>query len=160
MGAVFLDCSNCYERIPVKALYKGAAAESFPAGQARMACQQYAAPRFVRVAGAAAEAGEVTRGMVVGCGMAVALLQAYLAPLARKIMEEEERAIARTFVDNLRLDKVGSAEAVAKTLVAAYAIAKEGLEKIGQRLQPIKTVILAVGPGARKAVKEAFAVNF
>eukprot|EP00972_Heterocapsa_arctica_P074028 10925251-Heterocapsa_arctica.AAC.1 len=70
-----------------------------------MACQQYAAPRFVRVAGAAAEAGEVTRGMVAGCGTAVALLQAYLALLARKIKEEGEKARVRTFVDDLTLAK-------------------------------------------------------
>eukprot|EP00972_Heterocapsa_arctica_P082967 12225290-Heterocapsa_arctica.AAC.1 len=76
MGAVFLDCSKCYERIPIVALYRAAVAEGFPTGLARMACVQYAAPTFVRVAGAAAaEEGRVTRGMVAGCGMAVALLQ-------------------------------------------------------------------------------------
>eukprot|EP00972_Heterocapsa_arctica_P009501 1399857-Heterocapsa_arctica.AAC.1 len=83
MGAVFLDCSKCYERIPIVALYRAAVADGFPPGLARMACLQYQAPRFVRVAGAAAEAGQVTRGMVAGCGMAVALLQTYLGPLSR-----------------------------------------------------------------------------
>eukprot|EP00972_Heterocapsa_arctica_P092478 13640335-Heterocapsa_arctica.AAC.1 len=39
-------------------------------------------------------------------------------------------------------------------------MAKEGLGKIGQKVQTTKTVILAVGPGARKAVKEAFKLNF
>eukprot|EP00972_Heterocapsa_arctica_P016166 2383622-Heterocapsa_arctica.AAC.1 len=61
-----------------------------PPGLARMACLQYQAPRFIRVAGAAAEAGSVTRGMVAGCGMAVALLQSYLGPLARSIRVQEE----------------------------------------------------------------------
>eukprot|EP00972_Heterocapsa_arctica_P021180 3118441-Heterocapsa_arctica.AAC.1 len=63
MGAVFLDCSTCYERILITALYRAAVADGFPLGLARMACLQYQAPRFVRVAGAAAEAGSVTRGM-------------------------------------------------------------------------------------------------
>eukprot|EP00972_Heterocapsa_arctica_P039664 5845160-Heterocapsa_arctica.AAC.1 len=36
---------------------------------------------------------------------------------------------------------------------------KERLGKIGQKLQTTKTVILAVAPGARKAVKEAFKFN-
>eukprot|EP00972_Heterocapsa_arctica_P044438 6560235-Heterocapsa_arctica.AAC.1 len=46
------------------------------------------------------------------------------------------------------------------TLVRAYAMAKEGLGKIGQKLQTTKTIILAVGPGARKAIKEAFRNKF
>eukprot|EP00972_Heterocapsa_arctica_P026473 3898958-Heterocapsa_arctica.AAC.1 len=70
MGAIFLDCSKCYERIPIMALYRAAVADGFPPGLARMACLQHQAPRFIRVAGAAAEAGSVTRGMVAGCGMA------------------------------------------------------------------------------------------
>eukprot|EP00972_Heterocapsa_arctica_P039247 5783647-Heterocapsa_arctica.AAC.1 len=64
MGAVFPDCSKCYERIPIIALYRAAVAEGFPPGMTRMACLQYQAQRFTRVAGAAAEAGQVTRGMV------------------------------------------------------------------------------------------------
>eukprot|EP00972_Heterocapsa_arctica_P013363 1965538-Heterocapsa_arctica.AAC.1 len=74
MGAVFLDCSKCYERIPIAALYRAAVAEGFPPGLARMVCLQYQAPRFVRVAGAAAEAGRVTRGMVAGCGSVAAVV--------------------------------------------------------------------------------------
>eukprot|EP00972_Heterocapsa_arctica_P082127 12104801-Heterocapsa_arctica.AAC.1 len=35
-------------------------------------------------------------------------------------------------------------------------MAKEGLGKIGQKLQTTKTVILAVGPEAKKTVKRAF----
>eukprot|EP00972_Heterocapsa_arctica_P012623 1855694-Heterocapsa_arctica.AAC.1 len=46
------------------------------------------------------------------------------------------------------------------TLVNAYGMAKEGLGKIGQKLRTIITVILALGPGARKAVEEAFRSNF
>eukprot|EP00972_Heterocapsa_arctica_P074174 10947606-Heterocapsa_arctica.AAC.1 len=35
-------------------------------------------------------------------------------------------------------------------------MAKEGLGKIGQKLQTTKTVILAVGPEAKKTVKRTF----
>ncbi len=35
-------------------------------------------------------------------------------------------------------------------------MAKEGLGKIGQKLQTTKTVVLAVGPDARRTVKNAF----
>eukprot|EP00972_Heterocapsa_arctica_P033743 4965439-Heterocapsa_arctica.AAC.1 len=55
-----------------------------------MACLQYQAPKFIRVAGATAEAGSVTRCIIAGCGMAVALLQSYLGPLARSIRNQEE----------------------------------------------------------------------
>eukprot|EP00972_Heterocapsa_arctica_P021071 3102063-Heterocapsa_arctica.AAC.1 len=44
MGAVFLDCSKLYERIPITALYRAAVAENCPPGLARMACLQYQAP--------------------------------------------------------------------------------------------------------------------
>eukprot|EP00972_Heterocapsa_arctica_P068519 10124101-Heterocapsa_arctica.AAC.1 len=77
-----------------------------------MACLQYQAPRFIRVAGAAAEAGSVTRGMVAGCGMAVALLQSYLGPLARSIRVQEggRGTRVRTYVDDLTLAKTGTAQ--------------------------------------------------
>eukprot|EP00972_Heterocapsa_arctica_P007136 1042133-Heterocapsa_arctica.AAC.1 len=68
-----------------------------------MACLQYQAPRFVRVAGATAEAGCVTRGVVAGCGMAAVLLQSYLAPLSRSIRQQEgsRGTRVRTYVDDL-----------------------------------------------------------
>eukprot|EP00972_Heterocapsa_arctica_P022791 3355498-Heterocapsa_arctica.AAC.1 len=37
---------------------------------------------------------------------------------------------------------------------------KEGLGKIGQKLQTTKTVILAVGPEAKKTVKQAFKLAY
>eukprot|EP00972_Heterocapsa_arctica_P042589 6277274-Heterocapsa_arctica.AAC.1 len=79
-----------------------------------MACLQYQAPRFVRVAGAAAEAGCVIRGMVAGCGMAVALLQSCLAPLSRSIRQQEgDRGTrVRTYVDDLTLAKTGTAQSI------------------------------------------------
>eukprot|EP00972_Heterocapsa_arctica_P068309 10092990-Heterocapsa_arctica.AAC.1 len=39
-------------------------------------------------------------------------------------------------------------------------MAKEGLGQICQKLQATKTVILAVGPEAKKAVKAAFKATF
>eukprot|EP00972_Heterocapsa_arctica_P032087 4727903-Heterocapsa_arctica.AAC.1 len=39
-------------------------------------------------------------------------------------------------------------------------MAKEGLEQIGQKLQTTKTVILAVGPEAKKTVKQAFKLAY
>eukprot|EP00972_Heterocapsa_arctica_P054828 8083580-Heterocapsa_arctica.AAC.1 len=39
-------------------------------------------------------------------------------------------------------------------------MAKEGLEQIGQKLQTTKTVILAVGPDAKKTVKQAFKLAY
>eukprot|EP00972_Heterocapsa_arctica_P040102 5907948-Heterocapsa_arctica.AAC.1 len=44
VGAVFLDCSKCYKRIPIVALYRAAVAEGFPPALARMAYLQYQAP--------------------------------------------------------------------------------------------------------------------
>eukprot|EP00972_Heterocapsa_arctica_P005305 785196-Heterocapsa_arctica.AAC.1 len=39
-------------------------------------------------------------------------------------------------------------------------MAKEGLGRIRQKLQTTKTVILAVGPESKKAVKAAFKATF
>eukprot|EP00972_Heterocapsa_arctica_P032077 4726838-Heterocapsa_arctica.AAC.1 len=77
-----------------------------------MACLQYQAPRFIRVAGAAAVAGQVTRGIVAACGMAVALLQSYLGPLSKSIrhQEEERKTRVRTYVDDLTPAKTGTAQ--------------------------------------------------
>eukprot|EP00972_Heterocapsa_arctica_P044440 6560360-Heterocapsa_arctica.AAC.1 len=96
--------------------------------------------------------------MVAGCGMAVALLQSYLGPLARSIREQEEGrgTRVRTYAHDLTLAKTGTAQEVAEALVKAYGMAKEGLGKIGQKLQTTKTVILAVGPEVKKTVKLAF----
>eukprot|EP00972_Heterocapsa_arctica_P048598 7164261-Heterocapsa_arctica.AAC.1 len=83
--------------------------------------------------------------MVAGCGMAVALLQSYLGPLARsiRVQEEGKGTRVRTYVDDLTLAKTGTAQEVAEALVRAYGMAKEGLGQIGQKLQTTKTVILA-----------------
>eukprot|EP00972_Heterocapsa_arctica_P066433 9803926-Heterocapsa_arctica.AAC.1 len=100
--------------------------------------------------------------MVAGCGMAVALLQTYLGPLARSIREQEEGrgTRVRTYVDDLTLAKTGTAQEAAAALVRAYSMAKDGLGRIGQKLQTTKTVILAVGPEAKQAVKAAFREAF
>eukprot|EP00972_Heterocapsa_arctica_P088355 13028558-Heterocapsa_arctica.AAC.1 len=64
--------------------------------------------------------------MAAGFGMAVALLQSYLCPLARSIREQEEGRGTRvcTYVDDLTLAKTGSAQEVAEALVRAYGMAK------------------------------------
>eukprot|EP00972_Heterocapsa_arctica_P031065 4570320-Heterocapsa_arctica.AAC.1 len=79
--------------------------------------------------------------MVAGCGMAVALLQYYLGPLARSISGQEEGrgTRVRTYVDDLTLAKTGTAQEVAEALVRAYGMANEGFGKIGQKLQTTKT---------------------
>eukprot|EP00972_Heterocapsa_arctica_P009900 1455945-Heterocapsa_arctica.AAC.1 len=65
--------------------------------------------------------------MVAGCGMAVALLQSYLGPLARSIREQEggQGTRVRTYVDDLTLGKTGSAQEIADALMRAYGMAKE-----------------------------------
>eukprot|EP00972_Heterocapsa_arctica_P108501 15978411-Heterocapsa_arctica.AAC.1 len=74
--------------------------------------------------------------------------------------EEERKTKVRTYVDDLTLAKTGTAQEVAEALVRAYGMAKEGLDKIGQKLQTTKTVILAVGPEAKKTVKQAFKLAY
>eukprot|EP00972_Heterocapsa_arctica_P017365 2564130-Heterocapsa_arctica.AAC.1 len=94
--------------------------------------------------------------------MAVALLQPYLAPLSKSIRHQggNRGTRVRTYIDDLTPAKSGTAQELADALVRAYGMAREGLGKIGQKLQTTKTVILAVGPEAETTVKQAFKVAY
>ena len=71
---VFLDCSKCYERVPLDA--RGVEA-GFPDRLLVLALNMYSGRRHVKVGMAVAEARVGSSGIMAGCGLAVALLRAH-----------------------------------------------------------------------------------
>ena len=75
---VFLDCSKCYERVPLRQLDVRAAEALFPDRLLVLALSMYSGRRHVRVGPAVAEEVQGSCGLMAGCGLAVALLRAHL----------------------------------------------------------------------------------
>ncbi len=82
MCGVFLDCSKCYERVPLQQLDGRAVAAGFPGRLLVLALGMYAGRRHVKVGRAVAEAKLGTSGIMAGCGLAVALLRAHIREAA------------------------------------------------------------------------------
>ena len=78
MCGAFLDCSKCYERVPLAELDARACALQFPDPLLVLALHMYSAPRHVRVGDAFAKPVSAACGIMAGCGMATALLRAHL----------------------------------------------------------------------------------
>ena len=69
--AAFLDCSKCYERVPLQEAAQQALRSGCPHGAVALAFNMYAAPRYIRVHGAVAPGFAASSGLVPGCGFAV-----------------------------------------------------------------------------------------
>ena len=115
--ALLLDLSKCYERIPLGRLAEAAVRQGWPRTVVAVAVAQYAAVRWVAVAGAIVPAGRAACGMVPGCALAVRLLGSFLhEPLSRALGPLGGMQALRTYVDDLRLDRAGAPAAVAAWL--------------------------------------------
>ena len=75
---VFLDCSKCYERAPLRQLDVRATEALFPDKLLAFALDVYSGRRHVRVGPAVAQAARGSCGLMAGCGLAIALLRAHL----------------------------------------------------------------------------------
>ena len=82
-----MDCSKCYERVSHKIMQEQVDKQHFPAFLANMALDIYSGDRWVKVGEAVAEKRRATAGIMPGCGLAVALLKAYMR-LGAKICGE------------------------------------------------------------------------
>eukprot|EP00971_Amphidinium_carterae_P110569 2190351-Amphidinium_carterae.1 len=77
-AGVFLDCSKCYERMPLHKLEDFALESGYPLYALYAALDMYAGRRRVLLQGAVSEPVTATHGMPPGCGHAVDLLHAFL----------------------------------------------------------------------------------
>ena len=86
----------------------------------KLAISQYAADRFVTVAGSVANAGRAALGMIPGCALAVRFLASFLRPTVEGIMSQRPQVTVRTYVDDLRLEAHGTPEEVTEALGRAF----------------------------------------
>eukprot|EP00971_Amphidinium_carterae_P349340 6490968-Amphidinium_carterae.4 len=77
-AGIFLDCSKCYERIPLRSLETFALESGYPTYALYAAVDMYSGRRRILIQGAVSEAVQTTHGMPLGCGHAVDLLHAFL----------------------------------------------------------------------------------
>eukprot|EP00971_Amphidinium_carterae_P299768 5955908-Amphidinium_carterae.2 len=84
-AGIFLDCSKCYERVPLRTL------EQFALESGR---------RWVLLQGAVSDPVTATHGMPPGCGHAVDLLHAFLL---KTLQSAGRHASVRTYVDDMVL---------------------------------------------------------
>ena len=75
---VFLHCTECYERAPLRQLDVRASEALFPDRLLVLALSMYSGRRHVRVGPAVAQEVWGSCGLMAGCGLAVALLRAHL----------------------------------------------------------------------------------
>ena len=151
--AFLLDLSKCYERIPLGRLAEAAVRQGWPRTVVAVAVAQYAAVRWVAVAGAIVPAGRAACGMVPGCALAVRLLGSFLhEPLSRALGPLGGMQALRTYVDDLRLDRAGAPAAVAAWLREALEGVKGELEREGMVLQASKSLGLGSSAARRAAL--------
>ena len=115
--AAFLDCSKCYERVPLQAAAQQALRTGCPTGAVALAFNMYAAPRYIRVHGAVAPGFNASSGLVPGCGFAVHFLKAFL--LDRP--SGGGGVSTRDYVDDLVLTGVGRTPGQAADVLAGHA---------------------------------------
>ena len=150
MAAVLLDCSKCYERIPPGKLEKQVCARGFPARLARMAVDIYEGPRWVRVGQAYAEPVFATRGIMPGCGLAVALLKAFFM----EAVEERPAGVkACKYVDDIKMWVAGEHNEVAEAVIGAYEKVKSKLEECEAVVNVGKTGFVASTEQAREGIR-------
>eukprot|EP00971_Amphidinium_carterae_P294640 5850538-Amphidinium_carterae.1 len=77
-AGVFLDCSKCYERVPLAQLEQFAIERGFPLHALNCALNMYSGNRRILLQGAVSTAVQSTCGLPPGCGLAVDLLHAFL----------------------------------------------------------------------------------
>ena len=73
-----MDCSKCYERVPLQQLDSRMVVAGFLDRLLVLALNMYSGRRHVKVGMAVAEARVGSSGIMAGCGLAVALLRAHL----------------------------------------------------------------------------------
>eukprot|EP00971_Amphidinium_carterae_P338364 6475640-Amphidinium_carterae.1 len=74
-AGVFLDCSKCYERVPLAQLEQLAIESGFRLYALNCALNMYSGSRRILIQGAVSDAVQSTCGLPPGCGLAVDLLQ-------------------------------------------------------------------------------------
>ncbi len=119
-AAVLADCSKAYDHVPLDALGVVALSRGFPERLLWPALAIYRATRWIRVEGAVAHVGRASCGVVAGCGMAVALLRAFLEPLLERALASIPAPVrCRRYVDDVVLVMRGAPADAARGVLRA-----------------------------------------
>eukprot|EP00971_Amphidinium_carterae_P061465 1216714-Amphidinium_carterae.2 len=137
-AAVFLDCSECYERVDLLRLEQAAEESNFPMEALRLALDMtlYRGRRRILVNSAVSEPVVATSGIPAGCGLAVDLLHAFLQ---HQIHVSALTVSVRKYVDDMVLSASGRSCAV--ELREAFRAVKKVLESAGMQLNKTKCVV-------------------
>jgi hypothetical protein len=163
---VFLDCSKCYERVPLRQLDERAARAEFPDRLLVLALSMYSGRRHVRVGLAVARPVVAASGIMAGCGLAVSLLRAHLreAVVAAREAAEAEGGGApgaaggvRRYVDDWVVWVRAPAAAAARGARGIYDRLVGRLEEAGMQLNLLKTGVVASSAAGLAAARAAFA---
>eukprot|EP00971_Amphidinium_carterae_P152721 3027054-Amphidinium_carterae.4 len=148
-AGIFLDCSKCYERIPLRSLEKCALESGYPTYALYAALDMYAGRRRILIQGAVSGSVQTTHGMPPGCGHAVDLLHAFLLKTLQSAGSQVE---VRKYVEDMVL--VATGHQFALHLCHAYRRAHSSLTKANVQVNLKKTVVLCNGAKAKKLVQK------
>ena len=158
---VFLDCSKCYERVPLAELDIRARALQFPDPLLVLALSMYSAPRHVRVGDAVSDPVVASCGIMAGCGLAVALLRAHL----RDTVSSQQRDVCghlihwslRRYIDDIVLWAHGKAAQAVSAARAGFTSLTRKLGQCGMQLNRSKSGVVVSTSAGRSAAVADFA---
>ena len=153
-GAVYFDCRRAYEVLAHGVVGEAASGAKFPAKLAKLALQQYMAPRAVRVASSLSKWTQPRKGIVAGCGLACHLLQCTLRPAAEAVRQAAPEVELRVVVDDAYLENVGLTGRMARSLAEAARAWMTAIAASGGEIHTGKTQVLANTPKARRALEK------
>eukprot|EP00971_Amphidinium_carterae_P100890 1996133-Amphidinium_carterae.2 len=139
-AGVFLECSKCYERVPLAQLEQFAIERGFPLYALSCALNMYSGSRRILIQGAVSEAVKNICGLPPGCGLAVDLLHAFLI---RTLQSARRQVEVRKYVDDMVL--IASAPYFAHHLRDSYRDVMKALRQANMQVNPKKTVIICNG---------------
>ena len=82
---LLVDCTRCYEMVPLADLPGAARRQRFPGRIAAVAIRQYGGPRVVSISGSLSRPMAAQCGIVAGCGFARSLLEAHFTEPAEEV---------------------------------------------------------------------------
>eukprot|EP00971_Amphidinium_carterae_P350462 6491558-Amphidinium_carterae.2 len=150
-AGVFLDCSKCYERIPLQTLEAFALESGYPLYALYAALDMYAGRRSVLRQGAVSEPVTAIHGMPPGCGHAVDLLHAFLL---MTLKSAGRHVSVRKYVDDMVLEASGPC--FARHLCYGYQQVHKSLTKANMKVNLKKTVVICNGANAKRLLMKVW----
>eukprot|EP00971_Amphidinium_carterae_P247336 4911967-Amphidinium_carterae.2 len=150
-AGVFLDCSKCYERVPLRMLVEFAIESGYPLHAVNVVLNMYSGTRRILVQGAVSEGVTATCGLPPGSGHPVDLLHAFLI---RSLRCAERQVEVRKYVDDMAL--ISSGPNVVGNLCFAYRQVLKSLTEVNMRANAGKTVMLCNGSVAKRKLLQVW----